>query len=166
MKTIAAAALSAALLAALTAWQVQSWRLGRVIAQAEQQHAEQMRTLSEAALQAEAEARAEEQRRTAEVQKVANETRLALERARLDADSAADAGRRLRAQIATLTASCRAASSDSATATGGAPTDATADLLADVQRRIDEATNRIAAHADAARAAGTACQRSYEALMR
>jgi hypothetical protein len=121
---------------------------------------------AEAARQAEAEARAEEQRRTAEVQKVADETRIALERARLDADSAADAGRRLRTQIATLTASCRAASSDSGTAIGGQATDATADLLADVQRRIDEATDRIAAHADAATAAGTACQRSYEALMR
>ena len=129
-------------------------------------HALQIAALERAAKEAEANARAEEQRRTAEVQKVADEARQELDRARADAVAAADAGSRLRSQIAAITAGCRAAASHPQAASGGPPADAAADLLADVQRRLGEATERIAAYADTARAAGAACERSYDALTR
>ena len=89
-----------------------------------------------------------------------------LERARADAAAAADAGQRLRDRIAAITATCGRAASDPGPASGSAPAVATADLLADVQRRLGEAAQGIAAHADAARAAGLACERSYDALTR
>ncbi len=109
-------------------------------------------------------ARAEEQQRAAQAQKVANETHQALARARADADAAAGAGYRLRQQLARITASCRAAPSDPATATPGTPAEPAADLLADVQRRLDEAQDRIARFADEAHTAGSACQTIHEGL--
>lgn len=91
----------------------------------------------------------------------------ALEReqeARAAADRAATAGQRLRAQLATITANCRAASGNPA-APGDSEADApTTDLLADVQRRLDEATDRIARFADDSHRAGLACQAEYEGL--
>lgn len=116
------------------------------------------------ALKATQEAQAEEQKRAAQVQKVANETHEALARARADADAAAGAGYRLRQQLARITASCRATPSDTATAAPGAPAEPAADLLADVQRRLDEAQDRIARFADESHAAGSACQRIHERL--
>lgn len=105
-------------------------------------------------------ARAEEQRRTQAVQEIAHETDAALARARADHAAAVGAGQRLRQQLAAAhAAACRAAP-----AGAGLPAAAAGDLLADVQRRLDEAADAIAQHADAASAAGAACQRSYEAL--
>ncbi len=109
-------------------------------------------------------ARTEEQQRAAQAQKVANETHEALARARADADAAAGAGLRLRQQLARITASCRTAPSDSATAAPGTPADPASDLLADVQRRLDEAQDRIARFADEAHASGLACQSIHEGL--
>lgn len=109
-------------------------------------------------------ARAEEQRRTEEVQKAADEATRSLARARADAAAAADAGRRLREQIAAITATCRFAASDPSAAEGGASAGATADLLADVQRRLDEASDGIARFADAAHIAGATCERSYDGV--
>jgi hypothetical protein len=129
-------------------------------------HAEQMQAMFEAARQAGEQARTEERRRTAEVQKAADEAHQALERARADAAAATDAGQRLRDRLASLTATCGRASGDAGPAVSGPSAVATADLLADVQRRLDEAADGIARHADAARAAGLACQRSYDALTR
>lgn len=109
-------------------------------------------------------ARTEEQQRAAKAQKVANETHEALEHARADAYAAADAGHRLRQQLARITASCRATPGDSAPATPGTPAEPSADLLADVQRRLDEAQDRIARFADEAYASGSACQRIHDQL--
>lgn len=109
-------------------------------------------------------ARAEEQRRTAEVQKVADEAHEALERARADADAAADAGQRLRDRIATLTSACGRAAVHPGAASAGPAAEATADLLADVQRRLDAAADGIARFADQAHAAGTACERTSDAV--
>lgn len=120
--------------------------------------------MAQKVIEATAAARTEEQQRAAHAQKVANETHQALARARADADAAADAGHRLRQQLARITASCRAAPSDSATATPSAPAEPAADLLADVQRRLDEAQDRIARFADEAHASGSACQRIHEGL--
>lgn len=133
-------------------------------AETREDHAQALAAMNEAARQAEAEARAEEQRRTAEVQKAADEAHHALERARADAAAADAAGQRLRERIAALTTACRAGPGGAGAATPGTPADPAADLLADVQRRLDEAADGIAAHADAARAAGAACERAYDAV--
>ena len=155
------------LVAALLAVGLQTYRLASeqaAHADTRAQHAEQLRELADAARQAEADAREEEQRRTAEVQKAADEAHQALERARADAAAAADAGQRLRDRIATITATCGRAASDTGPASSSAPAVATADLLARVQQRLDEAADAIARHADAASTAGLACQRAYESL--
>lgn len=160
-----AAALAAALL--LAGWQ--TYRLANertAHAETRSAHALQMQMMFEAARLAGEQARTEEQRRTAEVQKAADEAYQAMERARADAAAAADAGGRLRQHIATLTATCRRAPGNTATASAGAPTDTTADLLADVQRRLDEASEQLAGFADSAHTAGRTCQQSYDALNR
>lgn len=108
-------------------------------------------------------ARAEEARRTAAVQKEADHARQDLTRAQADAAAAADAGQRLRAALAAARRSCPAAAGSPA-AVGSPPADPAEGVLADVQRRLDEAADGIAAHADAARIAGQACQRAYNAL--
>lgn len=110
-------------------------------------------------------ARKEEQRRTTAVQEIADETQAKLEVARADAADARDAGERLRQRVAQLTTALgRAGASQPAAAGPSAPAQSTADLLADVQRRIDEATDTIAGFADQSHAAGLACERSYDAL--
>lgn len=118
---------------------------------------------AEAALAAEQAARAEEQRRIAAQLEIVDGTIHDLAAARRDADGARAAGDQLRAQINRATAACLAAGNP-ALGGGSAAAGATADLLADVQRRLDEAANGIARHADEARAAGRACERSYDAL--
>lgn len=159
--------LSAALVVAALAAGIQSWRLANEQADhanTRRQHAEQMIDLEREARRATDAAREEEQRRTTEVQKVAHEAHEALERARADAAAAADAGDRLRKRIAALTAARCASPGNTATANGSAPADTTERMLADVSRRIDEATDRIAEFATRAHTAGLACQRSYDAL--
>lgn len=160
-------ALLVALAAALLLVGLQSYRLAdekRDHARSRATHAEQLAALERASKEAEQSARAEEQRRAEALQGVIHETEKQLERARADAGAAADAGQRLRAQLASITVSCRRGSGHSGASGAGAPADATSDLLADVQRRLDEATDTIARHADAARTAGAACERSYRAL--
>lgn len=154
---------------AMLAAGLQTWRLERERADhaaTREAHAQQLATLAETARQAEAVARTEEQRRIAEMQKAADEADQARRAAAADAAAARDAGQRLRAQLAAVTSSCRAASRNSNPAESGTPADATARVLADVQRRLGEAADRIVEHADAARAAGAACERSYDALTR
>lgn len=109
-------------------------------------------------------ARTEEQRRAQALQGVIDEAEKNLARSRADAVAASDAGDRLRQRIAELTSTCRSGSSDTVSAGAGQTTQSTADLLADVQRRLDDATDTIARFADQAHAAGTACQRSHSTL--
>lgn len=153
----------------LLALALQTYRLAgeqRAHADTRAQHAEHIADMERAASEAVKAARTEEKRRTAEVQKAADEAHESLARARADAVAATDAGQRLRNRIAAVTASCGGATGHTGPAGSGTPAVTTADLLADVQRRLDEAANGIAQHADAARAAGLSCQRSYDALMR
>lgn len=126
--------------------------------------AEVVRDLEQQARTAEAAARATEQRWAASMEEISNDARAQIELAQADADAAALAGQRLRDRVAELTAACRRPASNPATASTGPATDATAGLLADMQRRLDEAADRIARHADDARAAGVACERAYGAL--
>ena len=158
-----------ALVVAVALFGLQTYRLEverRAHAEALAAHQLTLAELERSAALAVKAARAEEQRRTEEVQKAADEATRSLARARADAAAAADAGRRLREQIAAVTASCRLAAGDTASAERGATAVSTADLLADVQRRLGEATERFAAYADQSRAAGLACEKSYDSLER
>lgn len=159
--------LSIALAAAISVAALQTWRLAteqRDHAGTMAAHAEKIASLERAGREAVELARVEEQRRAEALQGIINETERNLAQARADAASAADAGQRLRTQLAAFTAGCRGSARHSGSASTGATADSTGDLLADVQRRLDAAADGIARHADEARAAGAACERSYRAL--
>ena len=128
------------------------------------EHAAQMQVLAENAREAENKARTEEQRRTAEVQKAANEADQARLTAEADAAAARTAGQRLRAQLAALAADYRGATGNPGAAASGTPADAAERVLADVQRRLDEAQDRVADFADRSRTAGLACERIHDSL--
>lgn len=133
-------------------------------ARTQRDHAQQLGAMERAAGEAVAAARTEEARRFAALWETLNETQAALDRAQSDAAAASDAGVSLRRRIAALTVGCRAPASDPTPTGGSPPADASADLLADVQRRLDEAADGIAQHADVARIAGQGCERAYDAL--
>lgn len=155
------------LLAALALAGLQTYRLAveqGAHARTQRDRAQQLGELERAAGDAITANRAEEARRFSDLWEILNETQADLDRARADAAGAADAGVSLRRRIAALTAGCRATASDSAPAGSSPPADTTADLLADVQRRLDAAQDEIARHADEAHIAGRACERAYDAL--
>ena len=160
-------ALAIALAVAIGAASIQTYRLADEQADhsgTRAWHAEQLAGLERAAREAEQNARAEEQRRATALQGAIREAETNLARARADAAAASSAGDRLRQRIATLTSSCRAATGNPASAGSGPAAGAPGDLLADVFDRVDQAVRDIAEHADAARAAGLACQTGYDAL--
>ncbi len=86
-------------------------------------------------------------------------------RARADAVAAADARGRLQHRVAELLAAAAAPrAADPVAAAGSAPADTTADLLANVYRRLGEAEDGIAGFAEAAFGADAACVRQYTSL--
>jgi hypothetical protein len=90
---------------------------------------------------------------------IVNERTRQIARERAAAAAAVAAGDSLRDALAAAHAArCTAA------AGGGAAAGTAADLPALVQRRLDEATEGIARHADDARGAGRTCEQSYDAL--
>ncbi|MDW3686568.1 DUF2514 family protein [Cupriavidus sp. CV2] len=109
-------------------------------------------------------ARIEEQRRTAAQTEIANVATKDLVGARADAAAANDVSGRLRQRVAELLAAGRAAGNPAPTGTGQAAGDPL-DVLADVLGRADKRAGELAAYADAARIAGQACERAYDALM-
>lgn len=155
------------LVAALALAGLQTYRLAveqGAHARTQRDHAQQLGAIERAAGEAITAHRAEEARRFSALWEILNETQADRDRARADAAGAADAGVSLRRRIAALTAGCRATASNSAPAGSSPPADSTADLLADLQRRLDEAADGIARHADDAHIAGRACERAYNAL--
>jgi hypothetical protein len=107
--------------------------------------------------------RATENRRQDEERKATDEA--AELRAKVSAanDAAASVGRRLRDAQSAAVAGLRTCQSD-ATATASTSADASERVLADVQRRLDEATDRIARFADESRVAGLTCERIHDSL--
>lgn len=159
--------LSCALAAALLLAGLQTYRLTaeeRDHAVTRELHQTKLTELETEALEAEKKARTEEQRRVSALQRIADEAEENLVRARADAVAAGASGQRLRDRIAQLTASCSQPTGKAATAHPGAAARTTADLLARVQQRLDEAADGIAEFADRSHSSGLACQRSYEAL--
>lgn len=153
---LTAAVLGAALAGGTVAWNVQAWRMSSEISELRANHATALAT----AVQAE---RDKQSRHAVALEKEAQDAAKREEAAAADADSARDAGERLRKQLALARATaCRAP----AIAPGGAPTQTPDSVLADVQSRADAAAETIARYADAARNAGLACERSADALRR
>lgn len=81
---------------------------------------------------------------------------------RADADAARAALERLRAQLAT--AAAPGAAADPAVAAGSPPAPGAPGVLAQLLGQCGERVRSLAAHADAAAAAGSACEASYDAL--
>jgi hypothetical protein len=97
-----------------------------------------------------------------ELQHVSQNAREQAASAAADLSAASDAGGRLRDALAA--ARRRPAQCPISPAGGSAPADTTERVLADVQRRLDEATDRITGFADAAHIAGQACERAADAV--
>jgi len=108
-------------------------------------------------------ARIEEQRRTAAQTKATNEAIQQAERVRADARAADTARRELLAR-ATALANAGRRPSDSGALGSRAPAGDPLGVLADVLGRADQSAGVLAQYADAARVAGLACERSYDAL--
>lgn len=126
-------------------------------AQAGQQYAERIATLEQAARDASETNRVTEHNWAKAIQKVAENAHAEIETAQRDAADARTAGERLRQQHATTLAALRSAASAAPTDAGSSQAaDEAIDLLADMQRRLDEATDTIATFADRAYAAAVA----------
>jgi hypothetical protein len=118
-----------------------------------------------AVIKAQADNTSETQRRIDDQAKVIHEQAQNLAQALSDNDALRSAGPGLRAaQARYADARCRASASNPAPVGASAPADPAPDLLADVQRRLDEATDGVGRFADQSHIAGTTCERSYQAL--
>ncbi|MEY8688419.1 MAG: DUF2514 family protein [Leptothrix sp. (in: b-proteobacteria)] len=161
--------LIAALLAASAALGVQNRslqadvaRLGTELAQLHATISQERADAAQAALTAVAAVRAEEQRRVDALRDL--ETKHEAERMalRADADRAAGAADRLRARLASITASLRAPRAGANPAPAGiGETGAT---IAELFSQCVDRYRSMAAEADAARSAGLAAERAYDAL--
>jgi hypothetical protein len=155
--------LAALLLAAVAVW---AWdaKTDSDIAKGDKQgYARAKAEFKDAELKAIQEVRKEEGRRIAALQGVIDETNKDLVAARAAADGAVAAGERLRAQLAIARGRGRSGTNP-ATAGGSAPADTTEGMLADVQRRLDAAAERVGRFADESHIAGEACERAYQSL--
>ena len=142
------------------------WHLSRVHAAEKAVHAHYAIVLGEIR---EKTATAERAFRTTEtdwrnqIDKEAEDGQTRIDLARRDAAAARTERERLLADVARYRAAARAASGSGA-ATSGPTTGDALDLLADLFSRADQAAGELAEFADAAHAAGLACERSYDAL--
>lgn len=160
-RVIGAGVLAAALFAA--GWAANGWRKDAEIAGIEADRARERRDQALAQVKAVDDARIEEQRRTAAQTEIANVAKKDADVARADARTADAAADRLRQRVDQLLVAARAGK-DPVAASGGAAAGDPLGMLADVLERADRRAGILAEYADAARIAGLACERSYEAL--
>lgn len=113
----------------------------------------------EAKLQADA---AETARRLHAQKEITDDARKKAQALAADAQRARDAEQRLRARLAAIAA--HPGAGNPAPADGSPPASETSALLADMLGRCGARVRELAEYADAARAAGETCERSYEAL--
>lgn len=150
---------------AFGAWQ--SFRLAEVrtlLAQAQRDRAADAAEAERAAREQERAHRAQEDRWTLALRKASHDAEHQIEAARADAVRADAAGRRLQQRVDALAAAARRAAAHPAAADAGPPADDPAGVLADLQRRADEAAGLMARVADERGAAGLACERAFDAL--
>lgn len=163
IRLLAALALA---LAAFAGWQTVRLADERVdhqktVAQLERERGDWQRE-SRVAVEA---ARTEEHRRTAVAEKESNHARNKSKTLADDLASARAAGERLRVALAAAQAARgNSPGKPAATADGSPPADPAGDLLANVQRRLDEAADGIAGFADKAHLAGLTCERIYDQM--
>ena len=101
-------------------------------------------------------------RRVAAAQKELENARTKLAQLEAAAVAAGAAGERLRNELAL--ARRRTTTCNSPVADGSPTAEATERVLADVQRRLDEAADGIALHAGKSASAGATCERLYDSL--
>jgi hypothetical protein len=116
------------------------------------------------ARKAEADARAEEQRRAAAQKEITDEYERRIQASRADAAVADAAAGRLQQRVAALVAAARQAASHPGVVVPSAPADDPTGMFADVLGRCVARVRVLAAVADERGAAGTACEREYDAL--
>lgn len=149
------------ILAIAAAW----WKFDRMLAAADRAGYE--RAVSEMTAKAlkEAQARAAETARRLQAQEENQRAQDALvARMRRDRDDALAAADRLREQSAAAARQWAGRLADSPTAQDLAAAADAIRVLTDVRSRLERAGAELAAHADAARAAGLKCERDYQAL--
>ncbi len=140
---------------------------GIAAANAQWQHKwdQQALELAQAQLHAQQVARTEELRRIEAIEEITNETRTQIERARADAAAADAVAVGLHEQARRLASRTSSCTTDTTTAIRSQAARATnAVVLADLFARADQAAGRMAAAYDRARAAGLACEHSYDAV--
>jgi hypothetical protein len=150
LRLVLFAALAAVLVAA--GWIPRGWIAEREIAELRESQAR-------AQAQAIQAAREEEKRRAQAIQEVADEARERSAELARDAAAADDVSRRLRDHIFRLVA---ADAGSPAPSLGGPPTGGAGLVFAQLLVRADDRAGELAAFADAAHAAGLACQRAYD----
>lgn len=154
--------LAALLLAAAAVWAWDAKTDSDISKGDKQGYARAKAETKDAELKAIQEVRKEEGRRIAALQGVIDESKKDLEGARAAAAAASDAGQRLRDQLAALRR--RGLAANPGAPGSRAPADATGDLLAQLQRRLDAAADGTSRFADESHIAGKACERAYRAL--
>lgn len=159
------------LLVLLGAWGGYAWRDATAtaeLAECRRLHAADRAAAASAARAAESTHRTTEARRAQALQEITDAAYLDATTARADADRVRAALERLRRLYHHPAAPAPAGGGDAAAhptlAAGSPPALTTAHLPADLLGRLGGAAGELAAHADAARIAGLACQRAYQAL--
>jgi hypothetical protein len=108
--------------------------------------------------------RAIEAQRTEDQRKAREEFDIKMAALHADAASATAAADRLRKRVDALVAAARQAPSNPAAVASSAPAGDPIGVLADVLRRADERAGQLARIADERGAAGSLCERDYDAL--
>lgn len=163
-KGYAITAAAASMIAASVAWAWQTKVYRAEIAALRAAHAEDEAGRANAHALEMQDARAEDKRRIETQAKEINDAIKKSEAARADARAADAVSRELRARLATITNASRNPF-DPATVSSSPPAGDTIGVLADLLSRADQRAGVLAAYADAARIAGQACERSYDALI-
>lgn len=157
--TAAAVAVVVLLAGALVA---NGWRMDAQLAKQAEIRERQRADANADKVQQLTDARAEDARRIKTQTGIANDAKKELEQARADLRATGVVADKLRRRLAAIAAERRA--DDSATAGGGTAAGDPIGVLVDVLGRCEARERVVAEYADAARIAGTACERAYDAL--
>lgn len=150
--------------AAAGGWLAQGWRQEARIEVLRADHARQVAEQHAAHAAALDAVRAREADIAERVERIAHDAQAAAVAVAADARRADAAGRGLRDAVAAVAANCPRVAAPAGAAASSPAAGAPGDLLAELQRRLDDAAGELAAHADRARAAGLACERAYDAV--
>lgn len=145
-------------------WQVNGWRMSGDIETLKRKHVATLATAQAARADTEAKYRLLEKQRQSDIDKVVEDAQEKINRVSADAASARAAADGLRKQAVILASRCAAAGNPTA-ASGSPPATNPGDVLADVLGSVEAAGRAMAEEADRRGIAGSACERSYGALL-